>query len=167
MDGEHGFTPSPKTRQPRIADIQAVVCARYGLSVDEMKSPCRKRRLAWSRQVAMYLCREFGCGSYPKIAQHFGNRDHTTALFADRKIKRIAPTIPDLEITLNQLREAILQQLASRPAPPPAPVQVEVMVRPKPRASQPPRWWRARVYRPKKRDILDQQTWHSLGERMQ
>ncbi len=37
--------------------------------------------------MAMYLCRELTDLSLPKIGEKFGNRDHTTVMHADRKIR--------------------------------------------------------------------------------
>ena len=42
-----------------------------------------------ARQIAMYLCRELTDLSLPKIGQHFGGRDHTTVMHADRKIREL------------------------------------------------------------------------------
>jgi len=39
-----------------------------------------------ARQIAMYLCREMTNLSLPKIGQLFGNRDHTTVMYANRKV---------------------------------------------------------------------------------
>jgi chromosomal replication initiator protein len=37
--------------------------------------------------MAMYLCRELTDLSLPKIGEKFGNRDHTTVLHAEKKIR--------------------------------------------------------------------------------
>jgi chromosomal replication initiator protein len=43
-------------------------------------------QIAIARQVAMYICREQTSLSLPKIGQLFGNRDHTTVMYAFKKI---------------------------------------------------------------------------------
>ena len=45
--------------------------------------------IATSRQIAMYLCREKTNLSLPKIGQLFGGRDHTTVMYAHRKITKL------------------------------------------------------------------------------
>ena len=64
--------------------------ARYfGLTIDDLCSSSRSRQLVQARQIAMYLCRELTDLSLPKIGQHFGGRDHTTVMHADRKIREL------------------------------------------------------------------------------
>jgi chromosomal replication initiator protein len=76
-------TPGRQTRT--ISEIQAATCERFGLSSDELLSSTRTRRIAWPRQVAMYLSRELTDESLPSIGRHFGGRDHTTVLHAWRR----------------------------------------------------------------------------------
>ncbi len=45
--------------------------------------------IATARQIAMYLCRELTSLSLPKIGQLFGNRDHTTVMYANKKITEL------------------------------------------------------------------------------
>jgi chromosomal replication initiator protein len=74
-----------------IDDIQAAACDQFGLSPSELLSSSRTARVAWPRQVAMYLARELTDESLPAIGRRFGGRDHTTVLHAWRRTKtRIA-----------------------------------------------------------------------------
>ena len=52
----------------------------YGIAVDDLIGPSRRRDLAVPRQIAMYLTREMTTMSLPKIGMAFGNRDHTTVI---------------------------------------------------------------------------------------
>ncbi len=77
---------SSRSPQPRsIVEIQAAACEHFGLSADELLSSARTQRIAWPRQVAMYLSRELTGESLPAIGRHFGGRDHTTVLHAWRR----------------------------------------------------------------------------------
>ena len=74
-----------------IADIQSAACSLFGLSPEELISSSRTPRVAWPRQMAMYLARELTGASLPAIGREFGGRDHTTVLHACRRAgKRIA-----------------------------------------------------------------------------
>ena len=69
--------------------IMAQTASYFGVSMDDLCGSSRSRVLVTARQIAMYLCRELTDLSLPKIGQHFGNRDHTTVMHADRKIRTL------------------------------------------------------------------------------
>jgi chromosomal replication initiator protein len=68
--------------------IMAQTAAYFGLSMEDLCGASRSRVLVTARQIAMYLCRELTEMSLPKIGQQFG-RDHTTVMYADRKIRKL------------------------------------------------------------------------------
>jgi chromosomal replication initiator protein len=68
-----------------VTEIQAAACTQFDLSTEELLSTARTARIAWPRQVAMYLARELTGESLPSIARQFGGRDHTTVLHAWRR----------------------------------------------------------------------------------
>ena len=71
------------------ADIISITATFYQLSVEDLYGSSRSQTIALSRQVAMYLCREMTSLSLPKIGQLFGNRDHTTVMYANKKISEL------------------------------------------------------------------------------
>ncbi len=74
-----------------VADIQAAVGNHFGITTDELLSAQRSARIAWPRQVAMYLARELTAESLPSIGRQFGDRDHTTVMHACKRARtRIA-----------------------------------------------------------------------------
>jgi chromosomal replication initiator protein len=86
----------PETRQGRsgtigsaapvtVERVQDLVCETFGISHDELLSPNRAARLAWPRQVAMYLAREHTDATLPSIGRSFGGRNHTTVMHACRR----------------------------------------------------------------------------------
>jgi chromosomal replication initiator protein len=86
LDSLYPRARSSRRQQPHsIAEIQAAACDHFGLSADELLSSARTQRIAWPRQVAMYLSRELTGESLPAIGRHFGGRDHTTVLHAWRR----------------------------------------------------------------------------------
>jgi len=68
------------------ADIVNETADYFKLPVDEIYGSSRVQAVAQARQIAMYLCREMTDLSLPKIGQLFGNRDHTTVMYANKKI---------------------------------------------------------------------------------
>ncbi len=81
----------PDSQGPEItaATIMAATASYFGISLEDLCGSSRSRALVTARQVAMYLCRELTDLSLPKIGQHFGGRDHTTVMHADRKIRSL------------------------------------------------------------------------------
>ncbi|GAB3615545.1 hypothetical protein GCM10027416_01020 [Okibacterium endophyticum] len=67
-------------------DIINTTAAYFKLTVDDLYGSSRSQAIATARQIAMYLCRELTNLSLPKIGQLFGNRDHTTVMYANKKI---------------------------------------------------------------------------------
>ena len=84
-------TPPPVRRaEPRrgdpVAAVQEAVCAHFGIALRDLVGPSRRADLAHARHIAMWLARETTTASLPEIGRAFGGRDHTTVLYAVRKI---------------------------------------------------------------------------------
>jgi chromosomal replication initiator protein len=60
----------------------------FGWTVDDLCGKSRRRPLVTARQIGMYVFRELTDYSYPRIAEQFGGRDHTTVMYAVDKIKQ-------------------------------------------------------------------------------
>lgn len=61
----------------------------FDLTEDDLYGSSRSQTIARARQIAMYLCRELTSLSLPKIGALFGNRDHTTVMYANKKIEKL------------------------------------------------------------------------------
>ncbi|MDJ1114064.1 chromosomal replication initiator protein DnaA [Microbacterium dauci] len=70
-------------------DIISATAQYFRLTVDDLYGSSRSQSVATARQIAMYLCRERTSLSLPKIGQLFGNRDHTTVMYAYKKISEL------------------------------------------------------------------------------
>jgi len=82
---------TPGGRVNTVEEIQAATCERLGISPETLTSADRSARVAWARQVAMYLARELTDATLPAIGRAFGGRNHTTVLHACRRTtERIA-----------------------------------------------------------------------------
>ncbi len=87
-------------------DIIAATAQYFRLSVDDLYGSSRSQSVATARQIAMYLCRERTNLSLPKIGQLFGNRDHTTVMYA---CKKIAQLMKERRSIYNQVSEITTQ----------------------------------------------------------
>jgi chromosomal replication initiator protein len=92
---------------PTIDAVQAAVCERFSLTTEELLSRSRAERVVWPRQAAMYLCKELTDHSLPAIARAFDGRDHTTVLYACKRVAaHIAvspPAYRDIEVLTGSL----------------------------------------------------------------
>ncbi|MGI8679583.1 MAG: chromosomal replication initiator protein DnaA [Jatrophihabitans sp.] len=84
------------------ATIMAVTADYFAISLDDLTGSSRSRTLVGARQMAMYLCRELTELSLPKIGEKFGNRDHTTVMHAERKIRG---QMKEKHVVYNQISE--------------------------------------------------------------
>ena len=85
LDSLYPRAAAERHRPRTIVEIQEAACTHFGLTPDELLSPARAARIAWPRQLAMYLARELTGESLPTIGRAFGGRDHTTVLHAWRR----------------------------------------------------------------------------------
>jgi len=74
-------------QRPGVEVIQQAIADFFHVSLAELKSKKRTQRIAFCRQVAMYLCRKLTDNSFPAIGQYFG-RDHSTVIHAYNLIAR-------------------------------------------------------------------------------
>jgi chromosomal replication initiator protein len=107
-----GLYPRNTSRTHTLADIQEAACRHFDLSPEELLSPSRGARVAWPRQVAMYLSRELTDESLPAIGRHFGRRDHTTVLHAVRRAEQKIAANPASRKAVDDLR-CVLQNTGS------------------------------------------------------
>jgi chromosomal replication initiator protein len=96
-----------QNRQISIENIQKTVAEYYKIKVSEMYSKKRSRNVARPRQVAMALAKELTHLSLPDIGEAFGGRDHTTVLYACRKIADLRSTNTDVTRDVNSLLKVL------------------------------------------------------------
>jgi chromosomal replication initiator protein len=77
--GEDGNTIAPM-------EIVRAVGSYFKLTQEELFGKSRSQAIVTGRQIAMYLCREKTSMSLPKIGALFGGRDHTTVMYAIKKV---------------------------------------------------------------------------------
>lgn len=101
------FVPSMPKRNITPRKLMEVVINYYDIKMEELLGKSREQRLAFPRQVVMYLLREEAKCSFPAIGKQIGNRDHTTAMHACSKIGELVKKDEQLKHDINTLREKI------------------------------------------------------------
>ena len=83
-----GRLPTPSSLPPREATLEAIqnaAAAAFGLTRERLLARDRSPKVAFARQIAMYLARELTEVSLPEIGRGFG-RDHSTVVHAHKRI---------------------------------------------------------------------------------
>ncbi len=89
------------------AAIMEVTAEYFSISMETLTGAGKTRAVAHARQLAMYLCRELTDLSLPKIGDQFGGKDHTTVMYADRKIRKEMTEKRDTYDEIQQLTQLI------------------------------------------------------------
>ena len=95
-------------RQISIENIQKTVADYYNMRVVDLKSKKRSRQIARPRQIAMSLAKELTNLSLPDIGDSFGGRDHTTVLYACRKVDELILSDGRIREDYEKLRKIML-----------------------------------------------------------
>lgn len=76
-------------RAIRLPDVERAVCELFGVDSEKLRSSNRSRSISQPRMLAMYLARKHTRSAYGEIGAHFGGRNHSTVIAAERKMKRL------------------------------------------------------------------------------
>ena len=93
--------------------IREAVARHFSITTQEMLSPARTARIAWPRQVAVYLTRELTGLSLPAIGSSFG-RNHATVIHACRRVEERIGQDASEQDAVNSLRASLRHQQADR-----------------------------------------------------
>ena len=96
-----------KNKNFTIPRIMKTVATYYGIKSSDLKSKNRSRSISIPRQIAMYLSREHTKFSLPDIGRQFGGKDHTTVIFAHKKISQKVNENDDLAKTVKEITRLI------------------------------------------------------------
>ncbi|PID76777.1 MAG: chromosomal replication initiator protein DnaA [Deltaproteobacteria bacterium] len=90
----------------------AVICefisSQFKVSVKDLQSKSRKRKITYPRQLAMYLSRKYTSDSLADIGRVF-NRDHSTVLYSIRVISDLARRDQSASAQLDLLNQKVQQ----------------------------------------------------------
>jgi chromosomal replication initiator protein len=97
--------PEPREIEPE--HILTTIAQAYDVTMDELLSQSRSQRIAFPRQVAMYMLREESELSLPKIGEMLGGRDHTTIMYGHEKINDLLETDKNLRRKIINIQEIL------------------------------------------------------------
>src|SRR5690606_17024907 len=101
------------TNEPKLPPspdlIMDVVCRYFEIDREGLLSTSREKRVAYPRQIAMYLMRELAHRSLVEIGHALGGRDHSTVHHGWRKMERSLAVDPETRQDIASLKEMIEQ----------------------------------------------------------
>lgn len=71
-----------------VEDIKSVTAEYFGISQSDLASNKKKRTFSYPRHLAMYLSRKYTHLSYHEIGDAFGHKNHSTVIYAIRRIEK-------------------------------------------------------------------------------
>lgn len=102
------FLPQRSDLTPK--DVLATVARFFNIPSERILGRDRRQEVALPRQVAMYLMREQGGVSLPRIGAEVGGRDHTTVMYACDKVADLIERDDHLRRQVLQIREQLYGQ---------------------------------------------------------
>jgi len=86
-----------------IDQIQRRVARAFDVTVESMRGRRRTSAIAFARQVAMYVAKQMTSLTLVEIGKNFGNRDHSTVLYAIDKIAGARKDEPGLDRRIEEI----------------------------------------------------------------
>lgn len=87
--------------------IVDIVADHYGITSQEIYSKNRSKKVAYPRQIAMYLCRKYLSMSFVDIGKSIGDKDHSTVIHACKLIEDDLKEDVSLQNTMDVLAKKI------------------------------------------------------------
>ena len=98
-------TKSPEPRS--VERIQEATAAEFGLDRADLLARDRTPKVAFARQVAMYLARELTGEGLPALGREFGGRNHTTVLHAWKRVSELVDKPGEKRETVEGIRRRL------------------------------------------------------------
>jgi chromosomal replication initiator protein len=70
-----------------LKDVERVICSLFALDLESLHSDRRVQSITHPRMLAMYVARRHTGASYAEIGRFFGDRNHSTVIAAERKVR--------------------------------------------------------------------------------
>ena len=94
-----------------IEDVKQIVCNHFHLKINQLDSRERTQRIAYARQIAMYLADQMTDNSRMQIGRVIGNRNHATVVHAVKQIQDMMETEDRVREDVEELTLALKASL--------------------------------------------------------
>ena len=89
---------------PTLAAVKEATADAFGLGVSALEGASRSARIAFARQVGMYLARQLTGQTLPAVGAAFGGRRHATVAHACRRVEREIAANPEARRLVDNLK---------------------------------------------------------------
>ncbi|OGY64093.1 MAG: hypothetical protein A3I89_03870 [Candidatus Harrisonbacteria bacterium RIFCSPLOWO2_02_FULL_41_11] len=104
-------TVKQPTKNINPNQIIKAVADYFDVSSEELAGRCRKKNIVEPRQIAIYLLRDVLNLSYPYIGERLGKRDHTTAIYAYKKLSEEINRNTDLNQKIMAIKDLVYKEI--------------------------------------------------------
>jgi chromosomal replication initiation ATPase DnaA len=104
----------------KLADVRVSTARYFNIAEDLLVSNTRRKQVVIARQISMFVARDLTAKSLPKIAADYHKKDHTTVIFACRKITKALENVAEVKIVVTAIAELAKERAAKRLATNPA-----------------------------------------------
>ncbi|MDZ7760561.1 MAG: DnaA/Hda family protein [Desulfovermiculus sp.] len=91
-------------------EIMSQVATHFSLTVEELTSHRRQQKIVLARQVAIFICRFLHNASFTHIGSLFGGRNHSSIIYAFKRIQSLQKDRPELKSQV----QTLLKQCAEK-----------------------------------------------------
>jgi chromosomal replication initiator protein len=96
-------------RVVQVADVDRAVCAALRLEAGALQGKGRAWAISHPRMLAMFLARRHTASSYSEVGGHFGGRNHSTVVAAEKRVRQWLQD--DAELALGERRVRVREVL--------------------------------------------------------
>ena len=101
---------------PKIITIELIqkeVSTLFDLTVKELKSNQKQKKVSEPRQIAMFLSRKYTSSSFPEIGNKFGGKNHSTVVHAVKNIEKKINMDPSVSKAITTISTALEKFISS------------------------------------------------------
>lgn len=101
---------------PKIITIELIqkeVSSFFNLTVKDLKSNQKQKKVSGPRQIAMFLSRKYTSSSFPEIGSKFGGKNHSTVVHAVKNVEKKIGADPSLSSAVTTVSATLEKYITS------------------------------------------------------
>ena len=101
---------------PKIITIELIqkeVSSFFDLTVKDLKSNQKQKKVSGPRQIAMFLSRKYTSSSFPEIGSKFGGKNHSTVVHAVKNVEKKIGADPSLSSAVTTVSATLEKYITS------------------------------------------------------